>query len=83
MTFSIRGRWTGNNHSINSGLILVSQNETTKNHARTEVIVIHGVKDVHTPCYGPLHQALKKDNFDVIFINEFAPPDPKHIGTST
>ena len=67
---------------------LVSQNETTKkNHARTEVrsdvdeiLVIHGVRDVdvHTPCYGPLHQALsQKDNFDVIFINEFAPPDPK------
>ena len=23
VTFSIRGRWTGNNHSINSGLIVV------------------------------------------------------------
>ena len=65
-------------------LILVSQNETTKkNHARTEVIVIHGVKDAHTPCYGPLNQALKKDNFDVIFINEFAPSDPKHTRVQT
>ena len=65
---------------------LASHKETTeKNQARTdvrsdvdEISVIQGVKDIRSPCYVTLHQALNvKGDFDVVFVNDFAPPDAR------